>query len=115
MSIYRGFRADSLTRPDFVRRASAFVSPPSRLVTLCNVFLEDLGAPKQGELAARFAQAAETPGLDEEARALCVLFARIDPITLEPYAHGAEAASEQAPAPDAPGNVEPSTPSTATP
>jgi len=75
VAVYSGFRADALTRAQFVRGALPFARDPALMRSLCTVFLDSLGVPESSDLAARFAQAAETSSLSDDLKALCVLLA----------------------------------------
>lgn len=77
VAIYRGFRPDSLTRPLFVRGAVAFAASPHRLASLCEVFLDSIGVPKQPSLSGRFAAAAELTELDPQVADVCRQLASI--------------------------------------
>lgn len=80
--IYHGFRAESLTRPLLLRGARTFATNPAELFKLCSVFLDSIGVEAGKDQTARFAEAANSPDLDEETKALCSLLASTDPATL---------------------------------
>ena len=107
-AIYSGFRADSLTRPLFVRGAMAFARDPAQLHQLCTVFLDSVEAPVGKDQKARFAEAAKLDGLDDRAKTLCTTLAEADLATLpavapqqdaEPAPIASSPATEDSPAP----------------
>jgi len=106
-AIYAGFRADSLTRPLFVRGAMAFARDPAQLHQLCTVFLDSVDAPAGKDQKARFAEAAKVDGLDEQAKVLCTTLAETDLANLPAVAPQKDAA----PPPDASAASEDSPPS----
>jgi len=75
VAVYSGFRADALSRAQFVRGALPFARDPSLLRSLCGVFLDSLDVPESPDLAARFAQAAEVSTLSDDLKAVCLLLA----------------------------------------
>ncbi|MSQ23946.1 MAG: hypothetical protein EXR58_05285 [Chloroflexi bacterium] len=83
-ALYGGFRPDSLTLPLFQRGALAFANSEKRLLNLCAVFLDSLGAPQNPELSARFAAAAAIPDLKEEQRDLCSALSQVNLLDLPP-------------------------------
>lgn len=71
-SVFRGFRPDHLSRPDFVRGTLSFGNNLALLESLCNAFLDDLKVPKVKVLRSRFEAAVNLPVLSDELRQLCV-------------------------------------------
>jgi hypothetical protein len=80
--VYRGFRADSLTRALYARGALAFASDAARLRSLCKVFLESIGGKQETDLSEGFATAAQLESLDPDTRALCERLATTDVMSL---------------------------------
>ena len=68
--LFHGFREDSLQRPNFERAVPHFASNDALLTSLCQTYLDELGAPRKLTVRQRFAWSAEQNELTEDLRSL---------------------------------------------
>lgn len=77
-NISRGFRENSLQLADFHRATPLFANNGALFVSLCQLYLDEVEAPRKLTLSQRFAWAAERESVPDGLRDVCRTLAQVD-------------------------------------